>query len=150
MSSIQSSFAQNKTRTLVSNGAQFVSASALATLLGPATKVGPVGLSGLAFVNVFPTAATFGTFVTTTLGGVATTAGETLKDMGSEVTVQLLGVPNSLIKFRAVKRCNAALTFSSLLAPIVDGPVGYVVVENDASYGNTAVHATFKVLVSRV
>ena len=77
MSSIQSSFSQNKTRTLLAvGGAQFVPAGTLATALAAATKVGTVGVSGLAFVNVYPTAATFGTFVNTALGGVVLTAGE--------------------------------------------------------------------------
>lgn len=150
MSSIQSSFSQNKTRTLLAvGGAQFVPAGTLATALAAATKVGTVGVSGLAFVNVYPTAATFGTFVNTALGGVVLTAGESLKDMGNEVTVQQLGDHNSLIKLRLVKRSKAGLTFSTSAAPVSDGPVGYVVVENSVA-ASSGVDATFKVLVARV
>lgn len=115
MSSIQASFAQNKSRSLVvfSTNAYFTTDAQLATLLLPASNVGSV--------STFPTDATFYTF-TNGLGAAFSAANETLIDLGNEVNVGIAGVGSTLVKLRRVQRTTGGNVVT-----------GYVVTENDVS-----------------
>ena len=131
MSSIQSSFSQNRSRSfVVLTTGKFVSDSVLATLLTPASSVGSV--------STFPTNATFFTFSGLS-GSSPLVVSETLLDLGNEVNVGVSGIDSTLLKLRRVKRTTGG-----------DVVTGYVVVENDVSkYAATVVSANALVGVAR-
>ena len=140
MSSIQSSFAQNKSRSLVTVGsASFVPDATLASLLTTATA------SQVGSVAVIPTVALFKTF-SALAGNTTLAAGETLTDLGTETTVEISGDFTAVVKFRRVKRSNGALTSGN---PLDNAVTGFVVVENTVSEA-VGTSANANVLVARV
>lgn len=127
MSSIQSAPAQNPTRTFVTLAATpYVSSDALNALLTTA------GADNVGSVYTIYDVTAFNTFSQLSNLAVPQTllsnAGETLIDMGKQVTVGLDGVDSCLLKFRSVKRTKGGLADTP-----VDGDVEYVVVENNVS-----------------
>jgi len=139
MSSIQSSFAQPKTRSLVANFATsyFITDAGLATLLAPAATVSIVGS-----LYTFTTAGAFKTaFTLNTTGGSVLVPGETLKDLGGEINGSVTGY-DVAIKLRRVKRNSGAVQPSYA--------TGWVVVENNASEDTTYSAASSRVGVARV
>jgi len=139
MSSISSSFAQNRSRSLVAlAGASFVPDATLAGLLvtAAASQVGSVA--------VIPTVTAFKTFSALT-GLVSLTEGESLSDLGAQTDVLIAGDYSAVLKLRRVKRSVGALTAGN---PLDNTATGYVVVENNVSLAS-GVNAASKVLVSR-
>ena len=141
MSSIQASFAQNKSRSFVTVGT--------GKCIVPDNLVADLATAGADNVGTDYTIydiAKFNTF--TGLSGYSThalAAGETLIDLGKQITVGLDGVDGVLLKFRLVKR-----TLSSAAADTpIDGEVVYVVVENNVSFAAT-VSGNSRVTVARV
>ena len=148
MSSIQSSFAQNKTRRLVA-----FSTADLFTLTQITTALANVNATNVGSVYTVDTASNFAAVVVVldALGPSTATVGESLIDMGSEIVVGVAGVDSVLLKFRLVKDSTTAGT-SRVDA---DGKnVKYVVVENNTyksanTTGGTIVNK-LPVLVARV
>lgn len=139
MSSIQSSFAQPKTRSFVANFASsyFITDAGLATLLAPAATVSIVGS-----VYTFTTAAAFKTaFTLNTTGGSIFVQGETFEDMGADVNGNVTGF-DAAIKLRRVKRNSGTVQPSYT--------TGWVVVENNVSEDTTFSAASSRVGVARV
>ena len=123
MSSIQSYFAQNKSRRLVCPVAvQTVTLAQINSRLATASA------SGVGSLYSVPSAAALSTFVNGLDGdAVTTSAGEMLIDLGKEIVVGLTGVNSILLKFREVERTNVSL-------PATGNPnTVYVVVENNLS-----------------
>ena len=151
MSSVQSSFAQNKSRRLVANAAAplFTSAAvnaALGVAAGSATNVGSL--------YTIDTLAHYSTFVGTLHAAVAgaptyrtLTQFDTLTDMGNELVFGVAGGESELLKLRLVKN---SVTGSGGSAG--DGAyLGYVVVENNAfQAGINSLAGALPVKVSRV
>jgi hypothetical protein len=136
MSSVQASFAQNKSRSFVTVAAsgKLVTADQLDALFVTA------GADNVGSLYTIYTAAAFNTF--TILGsGVTTVVGETLIDLGKQVTVGLDGVDGVLLKLRLVKRTSGGEVDSP-----IDGDVVYAVVENNVSVSKEVTSHT--VLVS--
>ena len=136
MSSIQSAIAQNPTRTFVTLNGTYgssVTSDVLDALLATA------GADNVGSVYTIYTATAFNTF--TVLSNSASVyynrlvVGETLTDMGKQVTVGLDGVDSCLLKFRSVKR-----TKGGAVDDPVDGDVEYVVVENNVSKSQQVNH----------
>lgn len=144
MSSIQSSFAQNKSRSLVTVGtASFVPDATLASLLTTATAV---SVGSVAVVPGTTAGITLFKTFTALAGKTSLAAGETLTDLGTETTVEISGDFTAVVKFRRVKRSNGALTSGN---PLDNAVTGFVVVENTVSEA-AGVSANANVLVARV
>ena len=131
MSSIQSSFAQNKTRRLVAFGTAPSYPLASITdnfVAGSVSNVGSVYTvdtlaNFVTFVNDLQSDGTSGTYPI-----VKAVIGECYTDLGSEVVVGVAGNDSILLKFRAVKNTVSAASANGSF----DGAkVGYVVVENN-------------------
>lgn len=150
MSSIQSSFAQNKSRRLVANAAARIYTasavdSALAVAAGSATNVGSL--------YTVDTLAHYSTFVgtldanTTAPGSRLLTQFDTLTDMGNELVFGVAGGESELLKLRLVKNTTTGSGGSA-----GDGAyLGYVVVENNAfQSGAGSLAGALPVKVSRV
>lgn len=127
MSSIQSSFAQNKSRRFVAlAAAKCYPASVLTGYITSATGASQVG--SLYVFNNVTNYAIFVASLNTGTSSVTLTAYDTLVDMGHEINVGLAGIETPLLKLRLVKN---TVTASSGVAG--DGAtVGFVVIENNA------------------
>jgi hypothetical protein len=125
MSSVQSAYAQRVTKkfTVTAAAKVFKLASIIAQMPASTQNVGSVYL--------LPTSAALVTFINGTHGlgddhHLATVAGDSLEDMGAQVSVGLQGDESKYVTFRKVK-----VTTGSTIAKVGDGWVGYVVVENN-------------------
>ena len=138
MSSIQSSFAQNKTRTFSVLGSTNAWIHDFTNLTGSfvAGSVTNVGS-----VYTVDTVANFITFVQNVsgagVGGLyhALVANETLVDFGSEIVVGVAGVSSTLLKFRLVRRTTGTVAATGYTGGSTNATfsVGYVVSENNVS-----------------
>ena len=138
MSSIQASFAQNKSRTFVTLATgKAITFDVLDALLSVQ------GADSVGSDYTLYDATTFNT-VSALAGSTALVVGETLIDLGKELTVGLDGVDGVLLKFRLVKR-----TTGGPVDDPIDGDAVYVVVENNVSKA-TGVSANSLVSVARV
>ena len=149
MSSIQSSFSQNRSNRLVVVGssAYMYTLSAVKTAFG--TKGSTVGslYTASSITNYVAFAVALDGYTTWAAGALSLYDHDTLVDMGSEIVVGVAGGESALLKLRLVKN---TLTASTGVAG--DGAsIGYVVVENNAYKSTVASNTTsLPVRVSRL
>ncbi len=124
MSSVQSAYAQRLTKKFV------VTAAAKVYKLASIVALLPASAQNVGSVYLLPTSATLVTFINAAHGlgddhHLATVVGDSLEDMGSQVSFGLQGDESKFVTMRKVK-----VTTGSTIAKGGDGWVGYVVVEN--------------------
>jgi len=126
MSSVQTQFAQPKTKTLILFTGGWIRQE---STMVAAAQADP-NLSVVGNVYTFSTKAQFITFVVGSAGGAYTTidATQTLVDLGSELHFGVSGIDSNLITMRKVQLSDASLAGSA-----DDYFTGYVVTENRVS-----------------